>query len=651
MSDLARLLNPEQLAAATAPDGPLLVLAAAGTGKTRTLVYRVAHLVDRGIDPRNILLLTFTNRAAREMIDRARDVVGERVGGVWGGTFHHVANRILRRHAPRIGYPCDFAILDGDEQRSLVGAVMKERKLTAKEFLRKEVLLGLFSGARNRQIPLGDFLETRLGELEVDPDAILRVERDYEARKTELRAMDFDDLLLNALKLLRETDEVRRQYQAQFRHVLVDEYQDTNSLQAEMVDLLAAGCGNLSVVGDDFQCIYTWRGADFRNIMEFPKIHPDARIVKLEQNYRSVPGILRIANACIAGNPHQFQKTLRPTRPAPEGLPRLVEVYNGAEQAAALVRLVREYRRQGYAYRDMAVLYRAHFHSIELQIQLAREELPHLITSGIGVFEQAHVKDMLCFFRLAENPTDRLAFERLVGLLKGAGPSTVAKLWTKLGGAFNAADPAQREALHEAMPARLRDAWRALDRLLAEYTRQEPRPAADTVVAAFLEGFYQDYLARQYDHPDERADDLRELALLIAKSGNTRGFLAEVALLTNVDHAFAQGRDRDSPADRLTLSTVHQAKGLEWPVVFIPWAVEGMFPSSRSLAENDAGDDAEERRLFYVAVTRARDDLVIFTPQCRETRDGGFYGCQPSRFVTEIPRNLLRSVSLRRNWY
>ncbi|MCL1856801.1 MAG: UvrD-helicase domain-containing protein, partial [Kiritimatiellaeota bacterium] len=251
MTDFSRHLNPEQLAAATAADGPLLILAAAGTGKTRTLAYRVAYLVEQGIAARNILLLTFTNRAAGEMLERAREIAGEQVGGIWGGTFHHVANRLLRRHAPLLGYPNDFTILDADEQKGIVAALMKAKGLTAKEFMKKEVLLGLVSHARNRRQDLHDFLEDRIDALEVDPAQIVAIAREYENRKGELKAMDFDDLLINALRLLREHEEVRLAYQRQFRHVLVDEFQDTNILQAEFTEMLAREHGNLSVVGDD----------------------------------------------------------------------------------------------------------------------------------------------------------------------------------------------------------------------------------------------------------------------------------------------------------------------------------------------------------------------------------------------------------------
>ncbi len=641
MTDYSRLLNPEQLEAATAPDGPLLILAAAGTGKTRTLIYRVAHLVERGIPPENILLLTFTNRAAREMLERARGVVGERVSGIWGGTFHHVANRILRRYGPRIGYPHDFAILDSDEQRSLVSAAMKRFKLAPRDFLKREVLLSLFSGARNRKCSLEEHLEPRLAELPVDPADIFRVHDAYEADKQTLHAMDFDDLLIQALRLLREHPEVRGHYQRMFRHVLVDEYQDTNALQSDLVELLAEGYGNVSVVGDDFQCIYTWRGADFRNIMEFPVRHPEARIVKLERNYRSVPGVLELANACIAGNPDQFQKILRPTRDAAPRRPRLIETADGGQQAQELLRHAVRLHRNGYAWRDMAILYRAHFHSIELQIELARHRIPTLVTSGVGVFEQAHVKDTLSFFRVAENPADRLAFDRLLGQIKGAGPSTTAKLWERLGGRYEAATEAGREQLLQLMPSRLRDAWRAIDRLFTEYAG---RADVGETVDRWLALHYRAYLGRHFENPTDREDDLRELVTQMRKAGSVREFLTDVALLTNLDFAETSTEEAN---DRLTLSTVHQAKGLEWPVVFIPWAVEGMFPSSRSLADDTTDGEAEERRLFYVAVTRARDELAVFTPRLRFTRDGGCYPCVPSRFVTEVPEHLLARQTAR----
>lgn len=638
MTDYLKLLNEEQCAAATAGDGPLLVLAAAGTGKTRTLVYRVSYLVERGETPDSLLLLTFTNRAAREMLERAKEVAGDAVGNLWSGTFHHVCNRFLRRFGDRLGYRNDFAILDRDDSRTLIDQCIKDTVRNKKDFPKKDVVGSLIGEAANRACDIEDVLERVLDDLKVDPMEIVRVANLYTERKRAMDAMDFDDLLVNGLRLLTEHEPVRAFYQGKFRHVLVDEYQDTNLLQAKMVDILAAESRNVMAVGDDFQCIYSWRGADFKNIMEFPKRWEGCRIVKLEQNYRSVPEVLEVANACIRGNPQQFQKTLRPTRKA-RNKPLVCMVRDGEEQALTLLEMIRRYQEDGYRLSDMAVLYRAHFHSIELQIMLGRSRLPFVITSGIGVFEQAHVKDVVAFLRVCEYATDQMAFARLLGMLGGVGEKTVASLWEKLGGRFDTRDEEQRKRLSAALKPSARGQWQEIDRLFGEYHAEQLGRKGGEAIQRFCDVFYHTYLARAYENGDKREEDIRELALQVARSeGGISGFLQEVALLTNIDHEYDKmAREH---ADMIHLSTVHQAKGLEWPVVFVIWASEGMFPSGRSLG--DAEDDAEERRLFYVAVTRAKDELVLCAPEMRRTRDGGVFFCRPSRFIKELPRGLTR---------
>ena len=633
-----KLLNPEQFEAATAADGPLLVLAAAGTGKTRTLVYRVAFLVEKGVPPEALLLLTFTNRAAREMMTRAEEVAGNLTGGIWSGTFHHVCNRFLRRYAPRLGYQHDFTILDRDDARSTVDECVKALKLNRKEFPKRDILLSLFSAAANRCVDISVVIEKSIDELDVDPMDIVRVHEAYEQRKHQFGAMDFDDLLVNGLRLLREHEDVCQSYQLRFRHILVDEYQDTNLLQAQLVDLLGAHHRNVMVVGDDFQSIYGWRGADFRNIMEFPKRYPDCRIVKLERNYRSVPEILEVANACIAGNPEQFQKTLRATRPS-RVKPRALFLRDGDEQSKVLVRLIRRHLEDGFKLSQMAVLYRAHFHSIELQMELSRAGIPYVITSGVGVFEQAHVKDVLSFLRVCCQPNDRLAFARLVGMMFGVGPKAIEGYWDKLGGRFDSHDAQQRAALCAMIKPSARTEWTVIDRLLGEFHQEGLARNGGEIVSRFFDQFLHAYMQRAYEHADKRGDDIQELAVQIMQSPDVPAFLSEVALLTNVDHEYTQRQSQGEP-ERLQLSTVHQAKGLEFPVVFIIWVAEGMFPSSRTLGE--AGDDAEERRLFYVAVTRAKDELCLLAPEMRRSRDGGVFFCKPSRFIKELPTGLLR---------
>jgi DNA helicase-2/ATP-dependent DNA helicase PcrA len=638
MTDYSTLLNPEQCAAATATDGPLLVLAAAGTGKTRTLVYRVAHLIEKGVPADSLLLLTFTNRAASEMLERAKAVAGPSVGHLWSGTFHHVCNRFLRRFADRLGYQNNFAILDQDDALSVLNTCMKELGFARKDFPKKEIIASLISSATNRMLSLTEYLDSCSKALDANPADILRIAQRYAERKLTENMMDFDDMLVNGLRLLQEHEDIRTYYQQKFRHVLVDEYQDTNILQALMVDILAGHHRNIMAVGDDMQCIYTWRGADFNNIREFSKRWPDCRIIKIEQNYRSTPDILRIANACAAKAPQEFKKTLRSTRQS-RNKPRVVILRDGDEQSRAIISMVQHYLDDGYSLSDMAILYRAHFHSIELQMALARTRLPYVITSGLGVFEQAHVKDVLAFLRVCENPRDYLAFTRLLGMLAGVGDKTIETLWTKLGGSFETRSPEMRAKLVSLLKPTARGQWQEVDRLFADYHAEGLNMRGTEAIERFCEAFYNTYLHRAYENPEKREEDIHELALQVTKSkGGVAAFLQEVALLTNIDREYEKMEANHEPT--LHLSTVHQAKGLEWRIVFLIWVSEGMFPSSRSMEET--GSDEEERRLFYVAVTRAKDELILCSPGMRKMRDGGMFFCKPSPFIKEIPRECIR---------
>lgn len=636
-ADFEHDLNPEQLATVRAPDGPLLVLAAAGTGKTRTLVYRLAHLVARGVEPRRILLLTFTNKAAREMLERARIIVGPEVSGLWNGTFHHLANRILRRHAHLLDFSLDFTILDRDDSISLMRTCLKELKLNDQQFPGAEVLMTLLSAAVNKRRELTDAINVYFGDHPISAADVLRVLELYGKKKRSLNAMDFDDLLSNGFELFQRHREVLARYQEQFFYIMVDEYQDTNLIQADLVDLLAAKHRNLMVVGDDFQSIYSWRGADYRNILTFPERYPDARQFKLETNYRSVPEILALANACIAGNPRQYQKTLRSTR-ASYRKPTFAVLRDGAHQARYVVGQIRCLRSAGFAWRDIAVLYRAHYHAMELQLELAREQIPFVVMSGIRFFEQAHIKDACSLLRIMHNGKDELAFMRLLCLLPGVGEKTAAKLWHQLGGNFDARQAAQRLFLSKSVPSAARAAWRKIEELLEENAGDEGRDPGK-VILNFIGRFYDEYLLGTYDDYERRLEDLNGLVGFLAEFDSVEEFLNEVALVTNLDADM--DRMDGIMTDCLRLSTVHQAKGLEWRAVFILWTADGMFPSARSLKES--GGDEEERRLFYVAVTRAKDELFLCFPSVRRNADGGVNFLTPSRFLLEVPPESLQS--------
>ncbi|NLB66295.1 MAG: ATP-dependent helicase [Lentisphaerae bacterium] len=644
--NLTQYLNPAQLRAATAPDGAVLVIAAAGTGKTRTLTHRVAWLVrERQIEPRNILLLTFTNRAANEMLERASQLIGRDAARPWGGTFHHTANRMLRRHAGLLGYGPDYTILDEDDSEKLLKVCTAELGLTDKLFPKPSVLSSLFGLAASRRQVLMDTVSADFRQHAPRLEGVLRVHERYQARKRQLNAMDFDDLLVNGLRLLEEHAEVADAYSERMRHVLVDEYQDTNALQCDFVDRLTARHGNLLAVGDDFQSIYSWRGAEVRNILSFEQRHPGALVVKLEENYRSRPEILEVANQVIAGNPEQYQKVLRATRPA-EVKPVKVELPNGNSQASYIIDKVRHLLAHGVAKpREIAVLYRSHFQALELQLELARASLPYELMSGVRFFEQAHIKDVCALARLVVNAADRLAFGRLVELLPKVGPKRAENVWLALGERFNLRDAESRQLVLDKLPAPARAPWaRIMAGLFPEEDEREnllERP--DEVVFRFVEAFYKEHAELTYDNAANRLEDIEELIRFSARYASTAEFLAEMALLTNLDtNQMSRAGER---AEQIRLSTVHQAKGLEWKAVFVLWLNEGMFPAARTLSESE--DDSEERRLFYVAVTRAKDYLWLCVPRGRRARDGNYQFLSPSRFMDEIDGDLLQHEHIR----
>ena len=646
MIDFRKELNPEQCAAATAAGGPMLVLAAAGTGKTRTLVHRVAYLVESGVPAYRMLLLTFTNRAAREMLERAEGLLGAGVDGIWSGTFHSISARFLRRYGAELGYRSDFQILDEDDQKKLMQQCIKEAAdaegSSVKEWPKRETVLKYISDAANRQRPLGEYLDTMRSRAAIDVERVMTAANAYIQRKLALGAMDFDDLLVNGLRLLKELPRVRELLQEHFLHVMVDEYQDTNVIQAEFTDILAAKHRNLMVVGDDFQCIYTWRGAQYENIMRFPERWPGCQILKLERNYRSLSPILDVANTVMKDVSHAFEKTLRPARMQSGALPRLYTMYDGTTQAQAIVQIVQKLAEGGKRLKDIAILYRSHYTSIEIQMALARARLPFRITSGIGVFEQLHVKDVLAYLRLIVDPKAELSFVRLVTMLPGVGEAGAQKSWKRLGGSFSALSSTNRIDLEAMLPARARPGWNAICSAMEKASQHLKDGEDGALLTDFIDSFYRDHLSREFEpeEAEERLQDLDEVASQIASSREgLRGFLAEVALLTNLD-----ARGRLAPdEDCLYLSTVHQAKGMEWPIVILPWLVEGIFPSARSLED---GNVSEERRLFYVAVTRARDVLYMLSPMARKTADGGMMPSEMSVFAREIPPELLEKRRL-----
>lgn len=658
--DYAKELNEQQLAAVTAPPGPSLVIAGAGSGKTRTLIYRVAYLLEQGIPPERILLLTFTNKAAREMMRRVADLLGQELAALWGGTFHSVGNRILRRHAGLLGFQPDFTILDREDAKHLITTCLAESDIDIKatRFPKAEVLGEIFSLALNTARSIPEVLDQEYGFFTNLASQIDCLRQSYQNRKRASNAMDFDDLLALWLKLLHEQLEIREQYQRRFQFILVDEYQDTNKLQSELIDLLAERHHNLMVVGDDAQSIYAWRGANFQNILKFPQRYPKAKIYKIETNYRSTPEILHVANAAISANVHQFTKELSPAR-KPGSKPVLVVCNDAAEQAAFVAQRVLELREEGGDLNKMAVLYRSHFHALELQLELTRRNIPFSITSGIRFFEQAHIKDVAAYLKLVSNPRDELSFKRLVQLLPGIGGKGADKLWKCFTAATASTLPgleqsggvtgnpqcaARLQACASNVPKKATVAWVQFVATISQLEAPDVRSNAAKMLRLVVEAGYEEYLEDNYANYRSRLDDLEQLAMFAQQFASVDDFLTQLALLTNVEAE--DDRPASNDDEELRLTTIHQAKGLEFDTVFVIMLCEGLFPAARSLEMPDG--EEEERRLMYVAITRARNELYLSYPLIRAVYGTSGDSLQhPSRFIQEIPKELLEEWNLR----
>ena len=647
--DYAAELNEQQLAAVTASPGPLLVIAGAGSGKTRTLTYRVAYLLENGIDPRNILLLTFTNKAARQMLDRVANLLPVDASGLWGGTFHAIGNRMLRRHGSALGYSSGFSIMDREDQKDLINTVVAAAGINPKEmrFPKGDVLAEIFSFVVNTETPIDALLAEKFPYFLPLLDQIKDVHARYEKKKKSTNSMDFDDLLEKTLRMLKEHDEIAAFYRRQFQFILVDEYQDTNKIQADFIDTLASEHRNVMVVGDDAQSIYSWRGANFKNILAFPQRYPDAQVFKIEMNYRSVPDILRVANAAIAANVQQFRKILSATRPTNSVKPAVVGLNDGSEQAQFVAQRILELRDEGVELNEIAVLYRSHYHAIELQLELSRRGIPYVITSGVRFFEQAHVKDVTSFIRFIANPRDEVAFKRMVKLLPGIGGKSADNLWRAWESKVNEHGEItswSERLLPMAVSAKSKKSWEQLAHTLDEIAPGgQPNPPSE-MITSIVEAVYDDYAKANFTNYELRREDLNQLAAFARQFKDVHEFLSQLALISNIDAEPALDQTADNEA--VNLSSVHQAKGLEYHTVFVIWLTDGMFPSTRSLETRDAIE--EERRLFYVAITRARDELYLTYPHMRLNAGYGDMFQRPSRFLKEIPTQLVEDWQVRR---
>jgi DNA helicase-2/ATP-dependent DNA helicase PcrA len=635
--DYRELLNDAQYEAVTAVEGPILVVAGAGTGKTRTLVFRVARLVELGVDPAGILLLTFTRKAAAEMLRRAAGLLDGRCERVAGGTFHSFANLVLRRHGGAIGVSSSFTILDRGDAEDVIQLTRTELGLDRKEvrFPRKQTIAQIFSMAANKSVPLAELIEESYVHLAEHSDDLVRLRAAYETHKAERQLLDYDDLLGKLHRMLVEHEETRRALSRRYGHVMVDEYQDTNTMQAEIVRLLAGEHRNVMAVGDDAQSIYAFRGANFRNIMDFPQLFPGTRVIALEENYRSTQPILDLTNTIIAGARERHAKVLF-TRRSHGPFPLLVAAPSENFQSRFVGQRILDLREEGVHLCEIAVLFRSSFHSFDLEIELARREIPFVKRGGFKFIETAHVKDALAHLRVLANPRDTVSWHRILLLIEGIGPRTASDILARIASAGSAP-----EAIEGLPPRSFSNGLLALCGLLRRLSAPGARPAEQL---ADVLSYYQPLLERIHrdDYP-KRQKDLEHFVTMAARYPDLESLLTDMALeppSDSIGDVLAAGDEEGL----LTLSTIHSAKGLEWHTVFVIWVADGKFPSAYGMRTDE--EIEEERRLMYVATTRAKQNLYLSYPIGMYDRSTGTVLSKPSRFLDGIPRELLRPMQL-----
>jgi DNA helicase-2/ATP-dependent DNA helicase PcrA len=634
--DYAAALNPQQLAAVTAADGPALVIAGAGSGKTRTLIYRVAYLIDKGVDPAAILLLTFTRKAAHEMLQRAGLLIGARSEQVAGGTFHSVANTLLRRYGKPIELEPGFTILDRGDAEDLIALVRNQLGLNEKDkrFPRKATIAEIFSKSENTLSSLEDVLLGEFAHFAEHLTDLDRLQKAYTAAKRQKQLLDYDDLLVKLRELLGAHEPTRQAISRNFRYILVDEYQDTNRLQADLVRQLAATHENVMAVGDDAQSIYAFRGATFRNIMDFPALFPGTTIYKLEENYRSTQPILNLANEIIGGAAEKYTKHLF-TRRIDGPLPALVQAAGENAQSRFIAQRILELREEGVPLDEIAVLFRSSFHSFDLEIELSRRNLPFVKRGGFKFIETSHVKDLLAHLRVIENPLDAVSWNRLLMLVEGVGPKKAQDLIASF------VKSGQPLAVLRESGGRLSRPLKDLAVMLEEAGRLESLTPAEQVNEVYR--YYLPILKDHYDDYPKRMRDLEHLYTMAERYARLNDFLADLAL-EPPDESVADVEARDRDDERLVLSTIHSAKGLEWQCVFVIWVVDGRFPSAYSFISEEELE--EERRLFYVAVTRAKKHLYLTYPVNIYDKATGSVLSKPSRFLDDVPSSMLDTWAL-----
>jgi len=624
-------LNTAQFEAASAVEGPYLIIAGAGTGKTRTLVYRVSRLVEIGYDPKSIVLLTFTRKAASEMMNRASILLDNRCSKIQGGTFHSFANLTLRKYAQAAGLESSFTILDQGDSEDVINLIRSQAGLISKEkrFPNKETLFKVYSLSVNTGRTVEEIIIENYPHFEDQLDKILGIQKVYTEYKRKNNLLDYDDLLVYHRNFLTELSPAAKSFLSTLNFIMVDEYQDTNKLQAEVVKGLAQLKNNVMVVGDDSQSIYAFRGANFKNIIEFPKLFPGTKIIKLEENYRSIQPILDFTNQIIKGAVEKYDKHLY-THKTGGNLPIIIAASTENLQSKFIVEKILDLREEGVPLKDIAVLFRSSFFSFDLEIELTKANIPFQKFGGMKFVETAHIKDVLAFLRIAANPKDVVSWYRVLLLHEGVGPKTAQKILDELAAA-RLTIKGNPDAVTN---FRYSDNIARLFQLLYQLHTKQMLPSEK---AQLVVDYYYPLFKEKYDDYNKRYKDLEIFLNITENYKSLDSLLADMAIEPVID-SVVDIESPDKEEEYLTLSTIHSAKGLEWHTVFIIHAVEGYFPSSRSVESLDQLE--EERRLMYVASTRAKQNLFVTYPMNLFDRAAGMTFSKPSRFITEMNPDL-----------
>jgi DNA helicase II / ATP-dependent DNA helicase PcrA len=636
--DYQNKLNSAQYEAVSTIDGPLLVIAGAGTGKTRTLTYRVAYFIESGISPENILLLTFTRKAAREMLRRVEILIEMNCEKVNGGTFHSFATSILRKYAQYLKYDNSFSILDESDAQDVINLLRTNFKFDTekKRFPKKDTLKDIFSKAINTVSKIEEVLEKDYPYYSMFNEKIGKLFIEYNQYKRKYSLMDYDDLLLNLVVLFNEQPSIRSNMQSKFKYLMVDEYQDTNKIQAEIVKLIGEKHKNVMAVGDDSQSIYSFRGANFRNILEFPNFFPGTKIIKLEQNYRSTQPILEVTNEIINKSVEKYQKTLYSFKNS-EMKPWIVIGESEEFQSLFITQKILELREEGYKLKDIAVLFRSSFHSFDLEIELSKCNIPFRKFGGFKFVETAHIKDIVAHLRVLNNPKDVVSWNRILLLVEGIGPRKAQIIINDIENNRIRIDISREYFKNYGKSGEKLD---NLFNLL--YENFSDKISISEKIQNII-NYYEPIFKDKFDDFQKRRKDIEILQSIVERYSNLDNFLVDLAL-EPPDTSVLDINPENKENEFLTLSTIHSSKGLEWNVVFIISALEGRFPSNRAIENVDELE--EERRLMYVGCTRAKDQLFICYPTNIYDRENGTILMKPSRFISDIEKKLIEQVNI-----